>query len=135
MPVKLYGRDLRYVAVRARRAAERLREVCGLLVDHGGLVRLVQTRNLSKAPCSFWIGRRDWGRVEKAAAVLGSRIVGTFHSHVVSDAVPGPGDLRGAVSGHVMVIVTAWSGEVRAWRIRRRRAFRLKHEVVRATAL
>ena len=98
-------------------------------VDHGGLVRLVQTPNKSKEPCSFWIGRRDWSRVEKAAVILGSRVVGTFHSHVVSYAVPGPGDIRGAVSGHVMVIIDGTNGEVRAWRIRRRRAFRLQHEM------
>ena len=94
MPVRLYARDVRSTVAGARRAARRLREVCGLLVDHGGLVRMVPTPNRSKEPCSFWIGRQDWRRVEKAAVTLGSRVVGTYHSHVVSHPVPGAGDLR-----------------------------------------
>jgi len=131
VPVRLSARDVRSIVAGARRAARRLREVCGLLVDHGGLVRLVPTPNRSKEPCSFWIGRQDWRRVEKAAVTLGSRVVGTFHSHVASHPAPGPGDIRGAIGGQIMIIIDSINGEIRAWRIRRRRAFPMKHTVVR----
>jgi hypothetical protein len=33
--------------------------VCGILVDHGGLVALVETRNKSSRAGSFWIPLRD----------------------------------------------------------------------------
>ena len=36
-------------------------------------------------------------------------------------------DIRGAVPGHAMVIVAATTGELRAWRIRKGRAYRLRH--------
>jgi len=41
--------------------------------------------------------------------------------------VLGTGDIRGALPGHAMVIVDATTGELRAWRIRRGRAYRLRH--------
>jgi len=130
MPVVLQKRNLRDVAVRARRAARRLNEVAGILVDFGGVVRLVETRNQSKRAMSFWIHHRDWNLVERATTALGSKIVGTFHSHVVSDPVPAESDIRGARSGDIMIIIDSLNGEVRAWRIRGRRAFRMKHQVV-----
>jgi proteasome lid subunit RPN8/RPN11 len=123
----LEEKNVRAISARARRLAKELREVCGLLVDHGGLVALVETRNKSRRSGSFWIHPVDWKNVERAAGVLGSRVVGTFHSHVASDPVPGTGDIRGALPGHAMVIVDATTGELRAWRIRRGRAYRLRH--------
>jgi proteasome lid subunit RPN8/RPN11 len=126
-------RNVRAIARRARRLARDLREVCGLLVDHGGFVSLVETRNKSRRACSFWIHPADWKSIERAAAVLGSEVVGTFHSHPVSEAVPGKGDVRGAVDGHAMVIVDAVSGELRAWRIRKGRAYRLRHRIHQAS--
>jgi proteasome lid subunit RPN8/RPN11 len=123
----LEDKNVRAITSRARRLAKNLREVCGLLVDHGGLVTLVETRNKSARPGSFWIHPTDWKKVERAAALLGSRVVGTFHSHLASDPVPGSGDIRGAVQGHAMVILDATSGELRAWRIRKSRAYRLRH--------
>ena len=120
-------KNVRAIAARARRLAKNLGEVCGLLVDHGGLVTLVETRNKSTRPLSFWIHPADWKAIERAAVRLGSRVVGTFHSHMASDPAPGAGDIRGAVHGHAMVILDAATGDLRAWRIRKGRAFRLRH--------
>ena len=121
------GRSVRAITTRARRLSKSLREVCGLLVDHGGLVTLIETRNKSKRPCSFSIHSGDRKSIGQAAARLGSRVVGTFHSHLASDPIPGKGDLNGAVDGQVMVIVDATTGELRTWRIRKGRAYRLQH--------
>src|SRR4051794_25437894 len=125
----LEAKSVRVISSRSRRLARDFREVCGLLVDHGGLVTLVETRNKSRRAGSFWIHPIDWKAIERAAALLGSRVVGTFHSHLASDPVPGNGDIRGAVHGHAMVIVNATTGELRAWRIRSGRAYRLRHQV------
>ena len=123
----LEEKNVRAISFRARRLARELREVCGLLVDHGGLVILVETRNKSGRAGSFWIHPADWKAIDGAAALLGSRVVGTFHSHLASDPIPGNGDIRGAVDGHAMVILDATTGELRAWRIRKSRAYRLRY--------
>ena len=122
------------VAVRARRLAKEFREVCGLLVDHGDVVALIETRNKRRRAGSFWIHPTDWKKIEAAAKTLGSEVIGTFHSHVVADPVPGPGDIRGAWEGHAMVIIDAWTGELRAWRIRGKRAYRLRHRFLGPSA-
>jgi proteasome lid subunit RPN8/RPN11 len=124
-------KSVRAISSRARQLATDLREVCGLLVDHGGLVVFVETRNKSRRGGSFWIHPADWKNVERAAGVLGSRVVGTFHSHLASEPVPGPRDIQGAPSGHAMVIVDATTGELRAWRIRKGRPYRLRHRFYR----
>jgi proteasome lid subunit RPN8/RPN11 len=129
VPMVLERRNVKEMTVLAKRAARRSREVCGLLVDHGTHVRMVQTRNKSRRPGSFWIHGGDWRKIENAAVVLGSRLIGTFHSHIVSPPVPGKGDIRGAINGQTMVIFDGLTGDLRAWRIRRNRAHRLKHEV------
>ena len=130
----LEEKNVRTIWARARRLAKEHREVCGLLVDHGGLVTLVETRNKSERRGGFWIHPVDWRAIERAAALLGSRIVGTFHSHPASAPVPGTGDLRGAVHGHAMIIFDATMGDLRTWRIRNGRAYRLRHSFYRELA-
>src|SRR5438046_1850286 len=130
----LEEKNVRAISSRARRLAREHREVCGLLVDHGGLVTLVETRNKSGRAGSFWIHPADWKAIERAAALLGSRVVGTFHSHPASEPVPGDGDIRGAVHGHAMAIVTAMTGELRVWRIRKGRAYRIQHQFYKELA-
>jgi proteasome lid subunit RPN8/RPN11 len=127
-------KSVRKVAVHARKLAKEFREVCGLLVDHSGVVALVETRNKRRRAGSFWIHPTDWKKIEGAARTLGSEVIGTFHSHVVADPVPGPADIRGAWEGHAMVIIDAWTGELRAWRIRGERAYRLRHRFLGSSA-
>jgi proteasome lid subunit RPN8/RPN11 len=127
-------KSVRAIWARARRLAREHHEVCGLLVDHGGLVTLVETRNKSDRRGSFWIHPLDWRAIERAAALLGSRVVGTFHSHPASEPVPGTGDLRGAVHGHAMIIFDATMGDLCAWRIRKGRAYRLRYRFYRELA-
>jgi len=129
VPIVLDKRNVATLALRAGRAAKKHREICGLVVDHGAVIRLVETRNKSRRAGSFWIHGGDWKALEKAATLLGSRVIGTFHSHIVSPPVPGPGDIRGAIDGHVMLILDGSSGRLVTWRIRGNRAYRLKHEV------
>jgi hypothetical protein len=53
----------------------------------------------------------DWKNIEEAATTLGSQVVGTFHSHVIGEPIPGATDIRGAFDGHAMIILDAWTGE------------------------
>jgi len=127
-------KSVRKVVARARKLAKEFREVCGALVEHGGVVALVETRNRRRRAGSFWINPTDWKKIRNAAKTLGSEVVGTFHSHVVADPVPGPGDIRGAYEGHAMIIIDAWTSELRAWRIRGERAYRLRHRFLGPSA-
>jgi proteasome lid subunit RPN8/RPN11 len=63
-----------------------------------------------------------------AARVLSSSIAGTFHSHVVSEARPGPRDIREARQAAVLLIYDTIAYEWRLWRIRRGRAYELKYD-------
>jgi len=111
---------------KARREANAsLREICGIIVDNGVFLSLVETRNIRKRPLGFIIHGGDWNRIGRAAGALGWEFAGTFHSHVVSAPVPSRGDLAGAIEGHLMLILDASEHTFALWRIRRGKAFRL----------
>jgi proteasome lid subunit RPN8/RPN11 len=115
-----------------RRALARSRslvEICGLLVDNGTFLSLVETRNVSRRYGSFQLHRGDWGKVERAAHALGWEVVGTFHSHIASDPIPSRGDIEGAMDGHLMLILDATGRTFDLWQIRRGKAHKRTYEV------
>ncbi len=105
-------------------------ECCGLLVgrkvvDHRGNVDNIV---LEVAPCkndlyygketSFEISFREYDEVEREAKSLGLSIVGSYHSHINSTAIPSKHDIDFARPGHSMVIISLFSGvprEVTSW--------------------
>jgi proteasome lid subunit RPN8/RPN11 len=107
---------------RARVSARSLREIAGLIVADGCYLSLIELRNTSRRPGSFQLHRGEWHKVEKACAVLGLRVAGSFHSHVVSDATPSNGDIRGATDGDLMLIFDAIGQAVRLWKIQKGKA-------------
>jgi proteasome lid subunit RPN8/RPN11 len=80
-------------------------EVCGaLLCDAKGQLQLVFLPNQSKRPSCWLLSTADLRGAAKAAAERGLTLLGTFHSHVVGHAVPGPRDLReGFYRGHQLI--------------------------------
>jgi hypothetical protein len=70
------------------------------------------------------IHRADGRAIERASKILGCSIVGTFHSHVLAPGIPGRGDLRGAYTGHLMLIVSTDDMKARLWEIARGEAVR-----------
>jgi proteasome lid subunit RPN8/RPN11 len=70
------------------------REVCGALVDvGGGKLTLVFLTNRSPRPASWELLRSDL-RLAHGVDAKAARVIGTFHSHVVGAALPGPRDIR-----------------------------------------
>jgi proteasome lid subunit RPN8/RPN11 len=118
------GESFDRAVARARKLAKKDTEICGLIVRCGDVLHLVETRNVTERPFSFVIHRGDWKAIEGAAEVLGFSIAGTFHSHVLSPAIPGCGDLAGAYSGHLMLIISTDDMKGRLWEIRRGKAVR-----------
>lgn len=105
-------------------------ECCGLLagrkyVDHRGNIdnvvyEIAPCRNALYfgRECSFEISVAEYDDVEREARSLGFDIVGSYHSHIDSPAVPSRNDIDFALPGHSMVIISLISGipkEVTAW--------------------
>ncbi len=105
-------------------------ECCGLLagkkyVDHRGNIDNVVHEI---APCrnclyygrehGFEISSTEYYDVEREARALGYEIVGSYHSHINSPAVPSQNDVDFARPGHTMLIISLINGlpkEVTAW--------------------
>ncbi|NTW70071.1 MAG: M67 family metallopeptidase [Chlorobiaceae bacterium] len=105
-------------------------ECCGLLagiknVDHRGNIENIV---YEIAPCrnclysgkehGFEISHNEYEAVEREAERLGYQIVGSYHSHINSPAIPSLHDVDFARSGHTMLIISLVNRapkEVTAW--------------------
>jgi proteasome lid subunit RPN8/RPN11 len=103
-------------AVRAQRDGQR--EVCGILVaDRRRFLRLLFVPNEATA-AGAWRFPGEWlEEVERLLRGTPLSIVGTFHSHPVSEAVPGRSDLSTAPSGLLQLIYDVCGREVKLWRV------------------
>jgi len=105
-------------------------ECCGLLagishVDHRGNVENII---YEVAPCKnclyygreqgFEISHQEYLDVEREAAKFGYKILGSYHSHINSPAVPSLHDVDFARSGHTLLIISLMNSqpkEITAW--------------------
>ena|SRR6185295_4006905 len=129
--LRILAADLRAVTRRAvslARASQR--EVAGVLVSHGGVLSLVELKNVSRRRGHFEIRLADIRAKGRAAKQIGSSVVGTWHSHIVSEARPGPGDLESARENSLMLIIDTIGREALLWRVRRKRGHRVGFEVI-----
>lgn len=117
-------------------------ECCGLLVgnkivDHRGNVDNIV---LEVAPCrnvlywgrenGFEISIHEYEDVEREAHSLGYTIVGSYHSHLNSTAIPSRNDVNFARPGHSMLIISLQGGvprEVTSWLRREGGGFHQEH--------
>lgn len=98
-------------------------ECCGLLVGSGvAIVEALRTTNLEEGPSRYRIDPLEHIALMKRLRGSGRAIVGAYHSHPHSPAVPSPSDLTEAFyPDFVYLIVSLAAGaraECRAWRIR-----------------
>jgi len=83
---------LHFSAVRAQRRGQK--EVCGVLAsDENGRLELRFLTNRSRRAGRFTIARADYLQAREAIRRMGKRVLGTFHSHPISEAIPRRGDL------------------------------------------
>jgi proteasome lid subunit RPN8/RPN11 len=106
------------------------REICGLIVDNGYFLELVQVRNKSKHGGGFSFYAREVRAVHKMARVCDHEIVGTFHSHPLGLANPGSSDLYNAVDDSMMLIFDVIGGRARLWHIKSKRAIRRRFRLI-----
>jgi proteasome lid subunit RPN8/RPN11 len=112
-------RERRRLQDRAYRAQQRDQsEVCGaLLCIPSGVLRLGFLRNRSNRPGHFDIAADELSAMRRGPHPSRQSYVGTFHSHPLTEAVPGKGDVRHATVGHLMLIYDVCGREGRLWRI------------------
>jgi proteasome lid subunit RPN8/RPN11 len=80
--------------VLAHAREEAPRECCGMLIGRGPVIaRSVRARNLAESDTRFLIDPRDHVRAIRAARLAGLDVVGFYHSHPRSRAVPSPTDI------------------------------------------
>jgi proteasome lid subunit RPN8/RPN11 len=111
-------RRLHYHAFRAQQKDQS--EVCGVvLVGLDRKIRLQFLPNLSTSSCSFEVSIRDVNVFKRQVAEQGMRVIGIFHSHIVSEAILGPYDLQEAPLSYMQLIYDICGRQVRMWRIKK----------------
>jgi proteasome lid subunit RPN8/RPN11 len=107
MPVVgLRSRVLDEMIAHARTAAPA--ECCGLLLGRGeAVVEAVRARNIADSPARFLMDPRDHFAARRDARARGLEVLGFYHSHPRSPAVPSPTDLAAAAyPDHLYAIVS-----------------------------
>jgi proteasome lid subunit RPN8/RPN11 len=107
------------------------RECCGLLVGKGDAVaRSVRARNLDATATRYLIDPADHFAAIRTARAEGLEVIGAYHSHPSSAAIPSETDIAEASNGadFLYVIVSLVDDEVRAYRIVDGRPVRIRHQ-------
>jgi proteasome lid subunit RPN8/RPN11 len=121
MAVRLHGDVRERLVAHAREEAPN--ECCGLLVGSGSVIdECVRARNLEASPTRYLLDPADHFAAIRRLRGSGRAVLGVYHSHPASPAVPSPSDLAEALyPDFIWVIVSLASPEcpeVSAYRIR-----------------
>lgn len=114
----------------ARDAAPR--ECCGLLIGkHDAVARSVRARNLDATATRYLIDPADHFAAIRSARTQELEVMGAYHSHPASAAIPSATDLAEANSGadFLYLIVSLRDDEVLAYRIVDGQPVRIRHQV------
>jgi len=83
-----------------------------MLVGSAGVIMsAVRARNLSEHPSRFLIDPKDHIQARRAARAAGLEVVGFYHSHPRSAAVPSPRDLADASYPNHLYLIVGLLGE------------------------
>ncbi len=91
-------------------------EVCGvLIVDGNRRIELRFLRNLSRKSYHYKVNLNHIRPIRELIKPRGMKILGTFHSHPVSYAIPGQGDLDGGFYNRIELIYDVCGREAKLW--------------------
>ena len=121
-PLSLPYREWRRLCRRTYAAQQKDHsEVAGLFaVGDGRELFLIFIKNSSKRPLHFEFEWPQFWQSRRKIRELGGRYIGIFHSHPVSYAEPGPGDIRNSHVNGFHLIYDVCGTNARLWRIVRR---------------
>ena len=96
-------------------------ECCGLLAARDGIIdEAIATTNVRASPVAFLIDPADHFKALRRTRGEGREIVGAYHSHPRSPAVPSPADLADAHYQEFVYVIVSLAGsepDVRAYRL------------------
>lgn len=96
----------------ARREAPQ--ECCGLLVGTGNIVyRAVPTRNAAASRTRYLIDPSEHFALIRELRGTAHDIIGAYHSHPASAAIPSPTDIAGAWSADFVYVIVSVENEAR----------------------
>ena len=111
-------------------ASQNGQEICGLLVDNGYFIELIQVNNKIKSGGGFAFYANEIRFLQKAADKTNHEIIGTFHSHPTYIAEPSDGDILSALDDSFMLIIDAMDKEVGLWYIKDQRKKKKQFELI-----
>jgi proteasome lid subunit RPN8/RPN11 len=88
-----------------------------VLIKRGQMLELIFLPNLSERRGSFEMSRAGIAAEKAQARSRGGRVVGTFHSHPVSDALPSPRDIGASPVNSLILIYDVCGREMKLWRV------------------
>lgn len=93
------------------------REVCGLVyIENRSFLRFAFLPNRTRRAGKFRLLQSDVECAERRLGAGGRPVVAVFHSHPMTEAVPGPGDLRSAFYRGNALIYDVIGRDARFWR-------------------
>lgn len=108
--------DLHKRAYRAQQGGHR--EVCGIVtVNANGELRLWFLENRSDKPYEYALDLNDIADVQKKAETLGEQAIASFHSHPLTEARPGQGDIERGFFNGMELIYDVCAREAKVWRL------------------
>lgn len=93
-------------------------EICGLLIDNGYFIDLIQVKNKSKRIGSFAFYENEIKLLEKAVHFMKHEIIGTFHSHPFSTNIPSKSDILNTYDDSFMLIIDVIRQDLGFWYIK-----------------
>lgn len=91
-------------------------EVCGLLVtEDGTLLSFDFLPNESDRAGSYSLSFETLEERVAQLSKLGKTVIGSFHSHPISEAIPGPRDIENAFYNGIELIYDVCGEEARLW--------------------
>jgi proteasome lid subunit RPN8/RPN11 len=121
-------RRLRALALTAQIRGQQ--EVGGLLA--GTRLRQLELwflTNRSSRAGRFRMERAEYLRARREIRELGKRPIGTFHSHPISEAIPGKSDLAGSALNSLCLIYDVCGRTAKLWKIVKRHDRRYANEI------
>jgi proteasome lid subunit RPN8/RPN11 len=83
-------------------------ECCGLLLGAGGLVNeCVRTRNARASETAYLVDPTDHFAALRRAREDGRAVIGAYHSHPRSPAIPSPTDLAEAHDAELLYVIVS----------------------------
>lgn len=127
---KLLNTQVTVVIESAIIAAESDAEICGLLVDNGYFIELIQVKNKSKKIGSFSFYMNEINFIEKAVRYMKHEIIGTFHSHPFSTYYPSKSDILNTYDDSFMLIIDVTRKSLGFWYIKDNGSKKVKFDII-----